>query len=136
MTDTSLTGQAHIPTVTDTEATARVVHREVAPGHIKDVHTEAHLTTETETHITTNEIQCIGDLHCTEALPHILEIAVGLNHVPHTKLPIWHLLNPPTTLTGQPGKTRIRYINKSPLMTPSDYYSSDEPSSESDEDLN
>ena len=72
-----------------------------------------------------------------EALPPILEIAVGQNHIPCTELPIWHPPNPPTALTGQPGKTRIRNINKSPLMTlPSNYYSSDEPSSESDEDLN
>ena len=40
------------------------------------------------------------------------------NHVPHTKLLIWHLLNPPTALTRQPGNTRIRNINKSPLMIP------------------
>ena len=36
-TDTGLTGQDHIPTVTDTEATARVYHRQVTPGHITDV---------------------------------------------------------------------------------------------------
>ena len=83
-----------------------------------------------------NGIHHIGDLHCTEALPHTLEIAVDLNHIPCTKPPIWHFLNLPTALAGQPGKTRIRNINKSPFMPPSDYYSSDEPSSESDEDLN
>ena len=47
-TDTGLTGQDHIPTVTDTEVTAKVIHREVAPGHITDVHIEAHLTTDTQ----------------------------------------------------------------------------------------
>ena len=60
----------------------------------------------------------MGDLHHTEGLPHTLEIAGGLNHIPHTKPTVWHLLNLPTALTGQPGKTRIRNINKSPLMTP------------------
>ena len=59
-----------------------------------------------------------GDLHCTEALPHILEIAVGQDHITHTELPIWHPPNPPTALAGQPGKTRIRNIKMSLLMTP------------------
>ena len=117
-TDTGLTGQDHILTVTGTEVTARVIHREVAPGHITDIHTGAHLTTGIQTHIVINGIHHTGDLHCTEDLPHILEIAVGQNHIPHTELPIWHSPNPPTALTGQPGKTRIRNINKSLLMTP------------------
>ena len=47
-TGTGLTGQDHTPAVTDTEVTARVIHREVAPGHIKDIHTEAHLATDTQ----------------------------------------------------------------------------------------
>ena len=72
--------------MTDTEVTARVIHREVAPGHITDVHTEAHLVTDTQTLIVTDRMHQIGGLHCIEALMHTLEIAVGLNHVPHTKL--------------------------------------------------
>ena len=98
--------------------TAKVIHREVTPGHITDVHAEAHLATDTQQHIVINGICHIGDLHCTEAFPHTLEIAVGLNHIPHMKSTVWHLLNLPTSLTGQPGKTRIRNKNKSPLMTP------------------
>ena len=85
-TDTGLTGQGHIPTVTDTEVTARVIHREVAPGHITDIHTEAHLTTDAQTLIIIDRTHHIGDLHCREAFPHILEIAVGMNHIPHTKM--------------------------------------------------
>ena len=117
-TDTGLTGQDHIPTVTDTEAMARVIHREVAPGHITDIHTGAHLTTDTQPFLFINGTHHTGDLHCTEALSHILEITAGQNHVPHTKLPVWNLPNLPTALTGKPGKTRIRNINKSQLMTP------------------
>ena len=71
-TDTGLTGQDHIPAVTDTEVTARVIHREVTPGHITDAHTEAHLSTNTPTHMVINGIHHIGDFHCTEALLHIL----------------------------------------------------------------
>ena len=86
-TDTGLTGQDHISAATDTEVTAKVIHREVTPGHNTDVHTEAHLTTDTQTLIIIDRIHHIGDLHCTEALSHMLEIAVHLNHVPCTKPP-------------------------------------------------
>ena len=86
-TDSGLTGQDHISKVTDTEATARVIHREVAPGHITDIHTEAHVTTDAQAYITTDEIHHRGDLHLTEALLHILEVTVGINHVPCIKLP-------------------------------------------------
>ena len=71
-TDTGLTGQDHIPAVTDTEVSARVIHREVTPGHVTDIHTEAHLATDTQTPIVIDGIHHIGDLHCTVALPHIL----------------------------------------------------------------
>ena len=46
-TNTGLTGQDHIPPVTDTKVTAGVIHREVTLGHITDVHMETHLTTDT-----------------------------------------------------------------------------------------
>ena len=84
----------------------------------QNIHTGAHLTTDTETHIVIDRINHTGDLHCREPLPHILEIPVGLSHVPHTELPIWYPPNPPRALTGHPGKTRIRNIKKSPFMTP------------------
>ena len=85
-TDTALTGQSHIPAVTGTEVTAGAIHREVAPGHITDIHTGAHLTTDTQTHIIIDGIHHTGDLHCTEALPHILEITVGQDHVTYGTL--------------------------------------------------
>ena len=86
-TDIGLTGQDPIPAVTDTEVTARVIHREVVPGHITDIHTEAYLTTDTQTHIIIDGIHHIEDLHCTEVFLHIPEIIVDLDHVLHTKLP-------------------------------------------------
>ena len=88
-TNRGLTGQDHIPAVTDTEVTAGVTHRKVTPGHITDIHTEAHLATDTQTFIITDRTHHTGGPHCIEALLHILEIAVGLNHIPHTKLLIW-----------------------------------------------
>ena len=117
-TDTGLTDQGHIPTVTGTEVTARAIPREATPGHITDVHTGAHLTKDTQTHIVINKIHHTGDLYHTEALPHILGIAVDQDHITHTELPVWHPPNPPTALAGLPGKTRIRNTNRSLLMTP------------------
>ena len=46
-TDTGLTDQGHIPAVTGAEVTARAIPREAASGHITDVHTGAHLATDT-----------------------------------------------------------------------------------------
>ena len=116
-TDIGLTGQDPIPAVIDTEVTATVIHLGVTPGHITDAHTGAHHTTDTQAHIAINEILHIEDLHHTEVFPHIPEIAVDLDHIHCTKTLTCHLLNHPTAPTGQPGKTRIRNINKSPLMT-------------------
>ena len=45
-----------------------------------------HLSTDTQTLIITDGIHHTGGLHCIGALPHILGIAVGLNHVHHTEL--------------------------------------------------
>ena len=78
-TDIGLTGQDPIPTVIDTEVTAGVIHREVTPGHIIDAHTEAHHTTDTQTHIVIDGIHHIEDLHHTEVFLHIPEIAVDLD---------------------------------------------------------
>ena len=84
-TGIGLTGQDPIPAVIDTEVTARVIHREVTPGHNTDAHTEAHHTTDTQTHIVINGILHIEDLHHTEVFPHIPETAVDLDHLPCTK---------------------------------------------------
>ena len=113
-TGIGLTGQDPIPTVIDTEATATVIHREATPGHITDAHIEAHHTTDTQAHIATTEILHIEDLHHTDVFLHIPEIAVDLDHIPCTNIPAQHLLSLPTPPTGQPGKTKIRNINKSP----------------------
>ena len=86
-TDIGLTGQDPIPTVIDTEVTARVLHRE---NHSRSYHRCSHRSTlcatDTQAHITINEILHIGDLHHTEVFPHIPEITVDLDHIPHTKM--------------------------------------------------
>ena len=74
----------------------------------------------------------IGGLPCTEALQHILETAVALDHVLHTKLAKQHLLTLQTAWKQKDKKYRKVTIDD----PPSDYFSSDEPSSDSEEDLN
>ena len=117
-TGTGLADSDHVHTLTDTEVTVKITHREVTPGHITDTHTEAHNATDTQTLIVTNKTHHIGGLPCIEVLLHILETAVGLDHVLCTKLAEQHLLNLHTALTRQHGNTRIRNIKGSPLMTP------------------
>ena len=117
-TDIGPIGQDPIPTVIDTEVTVRVTHKEVTAGHTTDIPTEAHHATDTQTHIAIDGICHIEDLHHTEVSPHIPETAADPDKVHCTEIPAWHLLNLPTAPTGQPGKPRIRNINKSPLMTP------------------
>ena len=80
-TDIGPTCQDSIPTVIDTEVTVRVIHKEVAPGHTTDVHTEAHHATDTQTHITIDGICQIEDLHHTEVFPYIPETRVDLDNV-------------------------------------------------------
>ena len=81
-----LTGQDPIPAVIDTEVTVGVIHREVAPCHITDAHTEAHHATDTQAHIAFDEILHIEDLHHTEVFLHIPEITVDPDNIPHTKM--------------------------------------------------
>ena len=90
-------------------------------SHSRSYHrhpTEAHHATDIQVLINTDGTHHIGGLPNIEALPCILETAAGLDHVLCTKLAEQHLLNLHTALTRQHGNTRIRNIERSPLMTP------------------
>ena len=113
-TDIGLAGWAPIPTVIDTGVTVEVTHKRVTPGNITDPHTPAHHATETQADITTNETLHTQDPHHTGVFP---GIAVDPDHMHHTNTTAKHHQNHLTAPTGQPGKTRIESINKSPLMT-------------------
>ena len=135
-TDIDLTGQDPTPAVIDTGVTVRVIHKGVAPGHITDAHTEAHNATDTQAHITIDKTLHIEDLHHTEVFPHIPEIIVDLDH---------YLAQNTCITFSKPSysSNRTAWKNKDSKYKqvtiddpPSEYYSSDEPSSESDEDLN
>ena len=118
MTDTGLADPDYLCALTDTEVTVKITNREVTPGHIIDAPTEAHHTTDIQVLIVTNGTHHIGGLPHIEAPLHILETAVGLDHVLCTKLVTQHLLNLHTALTRQHGNTRKTNIKRSPLMTP------------------
>ena len=136
-TDIGLTSQDPIPAVIDTKVTVREIHRGVTPGHITDAYTEAHHSTDTQAHNAIDEILHIEDLHHTEAFLHIPEITVDLDHIPHTK----NACMTSSKLSYSSNRTARRNKDKKYKQVtiddpPSKYYSSDEPSSESDEDLN
>ena len=71
---------------------------------ISQTSTQEHISPQTLKHIVIDGIHHTRDLHHTEALPHILEVTVGQDHITHTELPVWHPANPPIALAGQPGK--------------------------------
>ena len=131
-TDIELTGQDPIPTVINTGVTVGVIYEEVAPGHITDLHTAAHHTTETQVHITIDETLHIEDPHHTEVFP---EIAVDPDHVHHTKNNCMTSSKPSYSSNRTAWKNKYRKYKQVTIDdTPSKYYSSDESSSESDED--
>ena len=80
-TDTGLADPDHVHPLTDIEVTVKITQREVTPDHITDIPTEAHHATDTQTLIVTNGTHHIGGLPHKEALLHILETTVGLDHV-------------------------------------------------------
>ena len=133
-TDIGSIGQDPTPAIIDTGVTVTVTHKEVTPGHITDPHTAAHHTTETQVHITTNEIPHTEDLHHTEVFP---GIAVDSDLTHHTNMTMKHHQNCLTALTRQPEKNKDKKYKQVTIDDPpSKYYSSDDQSSKSDEDLN
>ena len=110
-----------------------MTHKGVAPGHITNPHTTALHAKETQAHITTDETPHTEEPHHTEVLP---GITVDPDHICHTNKTAKHHPNCLTALNRQPEKTDRKYKQVTIDDPPSEYYSSDEQSSESDEDLN
>ena len=133
-TDIDITGQDPIPTVIDTGVTVGVIHKGVTPGHITNSHTTAHHTTETHRHITIDETPHIEDPHHTEVFSRDCS-----RYRPHTS----HKNNCITSSKPSYSSNRTAWKNKDRKYKqvtiddlPSKYYSSDEPSSKSHDDLN
>ena len=115
------------------EATVKATHEGVVLGPTTDPHTAAHHVTETQVHTTADETLHTEDLHHTEVFP---GITVDPDHMHHTNTTAKHHQNCITAPTEQPGKTDRKYKQVTIDDPPSEYYSSDEQASESDNDLN
>ena len=134
--DIDLTGQDTIPKVIDTGFTVGVIHKGVAPGHITDAHTEAHHATDTQVHTAINETLHIEDLHHTEVFLHIPDCSRSRPRTSHKNTHITSS-KPSSSSKRTALKNKDRKYKQVTIDDPpSIYYSSDEPSSESDEDLN
>ena len=136
-TDIGLTGQDPIPAVIDTEVTVRVIHKGVTPGNITDVHTEAHHATGTQAHITIDKTLHIEDLHDTEGFSaHSRDCRSSRPCTSHKNTHITPS-KPSYSSNRTAWKNKDRKYKQVTIDDmPPEYYSSDEPSSESDEDLN
>ena len=129
-----LTGQDPIHTVIDTGVTAAVTYKEFALGPITNQHAAAHHITEAQAHTATNETPNTADPHHKKVFP---EIAVDPDHVHHTNTTTKHQQDHLTVSTEQPGKPRDKKHKQVTIDDPpSEYYSSDEQASKSDDVLN
>ena len=75
--------------------------------------------------------------HHIEAPPCIPEITADLDHILHTDPVEWHLLHPSSSSNNTTSKHQDRKYKRVTIDDlQSDYYSSDDASSDSDDDLN
>ena len=128
--------QSH--TCTDIKATATTTHTEVAPDLITDALTEAHHIINTQPLIIIiNATHHIGDHPHIEVPPLTPETAADLDHILHT--------DPSRTASSKPSsssnKTTLKHQDRKykrvTIDDPqSDYYSLDDASSDSNDDLN
>ena len=111
-----------------------MTNEKVTPGHTTKPHATAHHATETQVHTTTDETSHTDDPHHTEVFP---GIAVDPDLTHHTNMTTKHHQNHLTALTRQPGKNKDKKYKQVTIDDPpSEYYSSDDQSSKSNEDLN
>ena len=133
-TGIDLAGPDPIHTVLDTGVIVTMTHEEVAPGPIMDPHAAAHHITEAQAHTTTDETPHTADPHHAEVFP---EITVDPDHVHHTNT----TTKPSARLSYSSNQTAWKTKDmKHKQVTiddpPSEYYSSDDQASKSDDDLN
>ena len=132
-TGIGLAGPNPIPTATDTGVTVTVTHKEVTLDPITNPHASVYHTTEAQA-CTITKTPHTADPHHTEVFP---ETTVDLDHIHHTNTTTKHQQDHLPALIKQPGKPKTGNISRSPLMIPpSEYYSSDEQASDSEDDLN
>ena len=133
-TGIGLAGQDPIHAVIVTGVPVEVPHEEVILGPITDPHTAAHHVTEAQAHTATNETPHTADPHHAEVF---LGSTVDPDHIHHTYTTAKHQQDHLTALTEQPWRTKDRKHKQVTIDDPpSEYYSSDEQASKSDDDLN
>ena len=112
-TGIGLAGSDPVHTVTDTEVTVAMTHKEVVLGPITNPDATAHHVTEAQAHTATDETPHTADPHHTVVSP---GIAVDPDHVHHTNTTTKHQQDCLTAPTEQPGKPKTRNISRSPVM--------------------
>ena len=116
--------RSHSCRVIDTGATVEVTHEGVIPSPITDPYTTAHHTTETVVHTANNKTPHTEDPHHIEVFP-----GIAVDHKTSSK-PSYR-----SDRTAWKNNDR-KYKQVTIDDPPSEYYSSDEQASKSDEDLN
>ena len=133
-TDIGLASPNPVPATTDTGVTVTVTHKEIALDPITDPHTIAHHATEAQAHIVTDETPHTADPHHAEVSP---DTTVDLDHIHHTNTTTKHQQDHLPALIEQSGKPKT---GKHKQVTidgpPSEYFSSDEQASDSEDGLN
>ena len=121
----------------DIEATATIAHTEVTPDLITDALTEAHHVIDTQVLIIIDGTHHTEGHHHIEVPPLTPETAADLDHIHHTNPVEQHLLNLHPGLTKTTSKCQDRKHKRVIIDDlQSDYYSSDNTSSDSNDDLN
>ena len=123
-------------TLADIQATATTPHTEVTPDLITDALTGAHCIIDTPVLIVIDVTHHTEGHHYIEVSQLIPEIAADLDHILHTDPVEWHLLNLHPVLAKQHQNIRIGNIRVTIDYPQSDYYSLDDASSDSADDLN
>ena len=121
-TGTGLAGPDPVPITTDIGVTVTVTHEEVVLDPTTDPHTVAHHASEAQAHIITNETPHTTDPNHAEVSPETT-VDLGSMHHTNTDHTTW--------------KTKARKHKQVTIDDPpSEYYSSDEQASNSEDDLN
>ena len=133
-TDIGLAGRDPIPVVLATGVTVKASHEGVILDPITNPHTTAHQAKETQVHTATNETLHTGDPHHTEVSQRDCSRSRPCTSHKHThktsSKPSYS-----SNCTAWKNKDR-KYKQVTIDDSPSEYYSSDEQASNSDEDLN
>ena len=128
-----LAGPNPVPTATDTGVTVAVTHNEVALDPITDPHTAAYHATEAQAHIVTDETHQNRSSSCRSFSRDNSRSRPHTSHKHHHKTST----RPSSSSNQMTQKTKNKEHKQVTIDdTPSEYCSSDEQASNSEDDLN